>query len=78
MGEIQLLVWFNVLLGGVHGGEVDGEHARRRLGLHGAKDELSGAVGLLSQQEVEEGELVHVIRDLDLAALCEQERKAKN
>ena len=63
------LVGFYILLGGVHGGVVDGEHARRRLRFYGAKDELAGAVRLLAEKKVEEGELVHVVRDLHLSAL---------
>ena len=63
------LIGFDVLLGGVHGRVVDGEHAGRSLRLDGAEDELAGAVGLLAQEKVEEGELVHVVRDLHLAAL---------
>ena len=64
-----LLVGFNILVSGVHGRVVDGEHAGRRLRLYGAEDELAGAVGLLAEEKVEEGELVHVVRDLHLAAL---------
>ena len=67
--ELYALVGFDVLLGGVHGRVVDGEHAGRRLRLDGAEDELAGAVGLLAQEKVEEGELVHVVRDLHLATL---------
>ena len=66
---LYALVGFDVLLGGVHGRVVDGEHAGRRLRLDGAEDELAGAVGLLAQEKVEEGELVHVVRYLHLAAL---------
>ena len=64
----------NVILCGVHGRVVDGEHARGVLGGDRAEEELAGAVGLLSQQEVQEGQLEDVVRDLDLAALRRSER----
>ena len=68
-GACYTLVGFYILVGGVHGRVVDGKHARRRLWLYGAEDELAGAVGLLAQEKVEEGELVHVVRDFHFAAL---------
>ena len=74
-GSFYTLVGFYILLGGVHGRVVDGEHARRRLRFYGAEDELAGAVGLLAQEKVEEGELVHVVRDFHFAAL---QKKTKN
>ena len=68
---LQLLVpeGLDVLLRGVHGRVVYGEHARAVLGSDRAEEVLAGAVGLLAQQEVEEGKLEDVVGDFDLASL---------
>ena len=50
-----------ILLGRVHGRVVDGEGAGLGVGDHGAEEELAGAVGLLPQKEVQEGQLERVV-----------------
>jgi hypothetical protein len=61
--------WLDVFLCGVHGGVVNGEHAGGRLRHYRPEEELPGAVGLLAQKEVQEGELENLERYLHLAAL---------
>lgn len=65
----------DVVLGGVHGRVVDGEHAGRVLGGDSAEKELAGPVGLLPEQEVQKRQLEDVERDLDLAALVDHREK---
>ena len=59
----------DVLLRRVEGRVIDGKHAVRLGRHHRAEDELSGPVGLFAEQEVQEGQLVNVIRQSHVAVL---------